>query len=97
MLHIATNNFSPFKAALHDQRKVLVNEDDLAKILKKMYFESKKGETATNVHLFGIKYADEISASRCSPKNIAKRAGIPETYGTEINKGRNLSRFVKVK
>ncbi|WP_143562320.1 hypothetical protein [Shewanella sp. UCD-KL12] len=74
-----------------------MNEIDLAQALKEMYFESKKGETATMVHLFGIKYAKEISECSSSPKNIAKLAGIPETYGTEINKGRNLSRFVKVK
>lgn len=49
------------------------------------------------VHLFGIKYAREISECEHSPKEIAKLAGIPETYGVEINKGRNLSRYVQVK
>ncbi|MCE9780468.1 HTH-like domain-containing protein [Shewanella algae] len=74
-----------------------MNGNDLAQALKEMYFESKKGETATMVHLFGIKYAREISECEHSPKEIAKLAGIPETYGVEINKGRNLSRYVQVK
>ncbi len=74
-----------------------MNENDLSEKLKKMYFDSKKGETATMVHLFGVKYAQEITECECSPKDIAKLAGIPETYGTEINKGRNLARYVVVK
>ncbi|MCA6062686.1 HTH-like domain-containing protein [Thalassolituus marinus] len=74
-----------------------MDEKDLSDKLKEMYFNSKKGETATMVHLFGVKYAKEISECDCSPKEIARLAGIPETYGTEINKGRNLSRYVVVK
>lgn len=74
-----------------------MDENHLARKLEEMYFGSKKGETATMVHLFGVKYAEEITACECSPKEIARLAGIPETYGTEINKGRNLSRYVVVK
>lgn len=74
-----------------------MNENDLGKELKEMYFNSKKGETATMVHLFGVKFAQEITDCEYSPKDIARLAGIPETYGTEINKGRNLARYVKVK
>ncbi|RPA22582.1 HTH-like domain-containing protein [Shewanella frigidimarina] len=65
--------------------------------LKNMYFDSEKGETAVSIHLFGIKYASEIKECGLSPKNLAKLAGIPETYGTEINKGRNLAKFVTIK
>ena len=62
-----------------------------------MYFGSETGETVAMIHLFGIKYADEISASGESMRAIALAAGIPESYGTEIGKGVKLSRFVRLK
>lgn len=71
--------------------------DSLALKLKEMYFNSRDGETATMVHLFGIKYASEISRNKLSPKSIAKKAGIPESYGVEINKGCNLAKYVITK
>ncbi|MCU7845811.1 MAG: hypothetical protein KZQ93_18420 [Candidatus Thiodiazotropha sp. (ex Monitilora ramsayi)] len=69
----------------------------LADKLKEMYFNSDEGETAVSIHLFGIKYAAEIMECGASPKQLAKLAGVPETYGTEINKGRNLAKYVKLK
>lgn len=71
--------------------------DLLAQILKHMYETASEGETATMVHLFGIKYAGEIDASGASPKDIAIMAGISDNYGTEINKGRNLAKYVIAK
>jgi hypothetical protein len=49
------------------------------------------------IHLFGIKYAHEIKDINVSMKAIAKAAGIPESYGTEISKGEKLAEFVRVK
>ena len=69
----------------------------LGKALSDMYFGSETGETVAMIHLFGIKYADEISASGESMRAIALAAGIPESYGTEIGKGVKLSRFVRLK
>lgn len=69
----------------------------LGEKLSQIYFESKDGETAAMVHLFGIKYASEIIESGASMKAIAKAAGIRESYGTEISKGVKLSKFVMVK
>ncbi|AZQ12211.1 hypothetical protein [Shewanella khirikhana] len=74
-----------------------MKSEELAKILKEMYFTSGDGETAVSIHLFGIKYAEQIKECGVSPKQIAKLAGIPETYGTEINKGRNLAKYVAIK
>lgn len=65
--------------------------------LSEMYFGSKDGEMAAMVHLFGIKYAAEIKESGASMKEIAKAAGIGESYGTEISKGVKLAQFVVVK
>jgi len=69
----------------------------LGKALSDMYFGSETGETVAMIHLFGIKYAEEISTSGESMRAIALAAGIPESYGTEIGKGVKLSRFVRLK
>ncbi len=71
--------------------------EELAQKLKDMYFNSPEGESAVSIHLFGIKYADEIISCGVSPTNIAKLAGVPESYGVEINKGRNLAKHVVLK
>ena len=74
-----------------------MNPDELAKRLAHMYDNAREGETATMVHLFGIHYADELRRCRERPSAIAKRAGLGESYGTEINKGMNLARYVTEK
>ncbi len=48
------------------------------------------------IHLFGIKYADEIKESGIAPKEIAKDADINESYGTEISKGMKLKKYVQI-
>ena len=70
---------------------------ELGEILHKMYFDSGEGEAVVMIHLFGVKYADEINALNASGKAIAKAAGIRESYGTEIRKGVNLAKYVQVK
>jgi 5-methylcytosine-specific restriction protein B len=74
--------------------------DELAGILAEMYANADRGETATMVHLFGIRYADEICRNG-GPAAIISRARqlqtesqIPESYQVEINKGVNLARYV---
>ena len=69
----------------------------LAENLREMYLESNKGEAVVMIHLFGIKYAEEIKTAEVSMKAIALAAGINESYGTEIGKGVKLSKFVKIK
>lgn len=71
--------------------------DELGKILHDMYFESNDGEAVAMIHLFGIKYADEINATGVSMKALAKAGGIRESYGTELNKGVKLSKYVTPK
>ncbi len=53
------------------------------------------GEAVAMIHLFEIKYASEILSSGESKKAIAKEAGIPDSYATEISKGVKLSKFVE--
>ncbi len=70
---------------------------ELGGILKDMYFNAPEKETVAMIHLFGIKYANEISLLNSSFKEIAKAAGINESYGTEISKGAKLAKYVVVK
>lgn len=68
--------------------------EEAAAVLSDMYLRAAPNEKVIQIHLFGIKYADAIQ--NMSPSDIAVRANLPKSYGTEINKGRNLARFVRV-
>ncbi|MCC7316397.1 MAG: hypothetical protein IT419_16400 [Planctomycetes bacterium] len=67
---------------------------ELASRLGDMYRTAPKGEMVAMIHLFGIRHADEIRDCGTSPTDLAKAAGIPETYGVEVNKGINLAKYV---
>ena len=69
--------------------------DEASRILAGMYREAADGEKVIAIHLFGIKYADQIR--NMSPKGIAIAAELPESYGTEIRKGINLAKYVEVR
>ena len=69
--------------------------EELAAKLKCVYRKGKENEQAAlRVHLFGIKYADELAG--LSIKEVATQAGIPG-YAAEVNKGRNLAGYVDIK
>lgn len=70
---------------------------ELGCILKQMYNGCKYGEKAVMIHLFGIKYAEQIRNNKISIRDIVKIADIKESYIVEINKDINLSRYVEVK
>lgn len=70
---------------------------ELGTLLHDMYFQSNDGESVAMIHLFGIKYAREITESGVSKKAIAKTAGINASYATEIAKGVKLAKYVTVK
>lgn len=61
------------------------------------YINALEGEKVTMIHLFGIRYADEIERCGASCKDIAIKAGIQESYATEISKGVRLAKYVTVK
>lgn len=60
-----------------------------------MYAKAETKEKAVSIHLFGIKYADQIR--EMSAKEIVVGAGLPESYKTEIRKGINLTKYVEVR
>ncbi len=70
---------------------------ELISTLRQMYHDAPDGETVTMVHLFGVKFAEQIRDSGASVKDITVRAGLPETYLTEIKKAMNLAKYVEVK
>ena len=70
---------------------------ELGKKLNEMYYNAPGGDKVAMIHLFGIKYANEITKSGVSKKDIAKKANIAESYGTEISKGVKLAKYVKEK
>ena len=67
--------------------------EEAAKIPAEMYHGAEPNEKVAMIHLFGIRYAKEIA--HIPATEIAIRAGINKSYGTEVNKGRNLARFVQ--
>lgn len=71
---------------------------ELANELKNMY---EKGiatkEQTTMIHLFGIKYAEEIRKNGYIPREILKYSDMPESYQVEINKGIKLAKYVEIK
>lgn len=69
--------------------------DEAAKELSRMYQRGKASrEQAVSVHLFGIKFARQLDGMPL--RELAARAGIPETYAVEIRKGINLARHVTI-
>lgn len=66
---------------------------ELAEKLNEMY-HSRKGYAVVMIHLFGVKYADEIIRNKYSCKEIIKASKIPESFLTELMKGIKLSEFV---
>ena len=66
----------------------------LGKLLRESYEGAEKKEKVTMIHLFGIKYWEEIKKSNIS--EIIAESGIYSTYKTELGKGVKLARYVKL-
>mgnify|MGYP006431799293 FL=1 len=60
-----------------------------------MYSTAPKGDAVVMIHLFGIKYANEIEENGYSKKDSSKQSGISTAYQTELAKGIKLATFVK--
>ena len=67
----------------------------LADELRRMYNGAPQGEKTTMIHLFGIKYA--LDLTRTSPRSVVEQAGLHNSYVTEVHKGRRLAKYVKLK
>ncbi len=69
--------------------------EEASQILARKYSAAPDGEKVLSIHLFGIKYADEIRDK--SLKDIVDRAGVLKSYTIEIRNGINLAKYVEVK
>lgn len=70
--------------------------DEAARKLADMYRKgAAQKEQVTHIHLFAIMFADEISGM--SLPEILERAGLPDSYKTELRKGINLAKYVRPK
>ena len=74
-----------------------MSEFKLGTILKEMYDNAPSGEKVMHIHLFGIKYANEITINGLNIKEIVKASTLQESYHTEVNKGIKLSKYVMLK
>ena len=66
-----------------------------AGLLRGMYDDAPRGEKVTAIHLFGIKYAQDIES--ISPRELVIRADLHESYHREIRKMIKLAKYVKLK
>ena len=68
---------------------------ELADILSRMYREAPEGEATTMIHLFGVRYANEIRNCGASVAEIVRLSALSHTtYATEVSKGVKLARYV---
>ena len=72
-----------------------MTEDDAIRRLRDMYRNAPYREKAASIHLFGIKYANELS--NLNLKAIAEQATGHESYHSEIHKGIRLAKYVQLR
>lgn len=59
-----------------------------------MYNNPPKGDAVAIIHLFGIKYAEEIKQSNYSKKDLIEQSGISTSYLTKLTKEVKLAKYV---
>ena len=67
---------------------------DLIEELKAICASAPEGDRVVRIHLFGIKSASRLKGVNL--KDLAARAGIRESFETELRKGVRLAEFVNV-
>ena len=71
-----------------------MTQKELANILSDMYDNAPEGEATTMIHLFGIRYADEIRDSGTPVTEIVRLSSLRNSYNVEVSKGIRLARYV---
>lgn len=71
-----------------------MTEMQLGEILSQMYNTAPEGYKVTFIHLFAIKYAEEIISNKLSIKKILEFSTVKPSFATEISKGIKLSKYV---
>lgn len=80
---------------VNDLSSHLFSEQELGDTLRNMYKAGNNNHSqVASIHLFGLKYGQNIRANKLSVKNIVSRAGLSGNYIVEINKGVKLSELI---
>ncbi|SDQ06929.1 HTH-like domain-containing protein [Virgibacillus salinus] len=74
-----------------------MDQNKLGTYLKEMYSNAPEGYQVANIHLFGIKYADDILKNKYKVIDIVRASGLKKSYATEVSKGIKLSKYVVIK
>ncbi len=75
-----------------------VRKEELGLKLRKMYeLGGTRGESVVMIHLFGIRFAEEIKSGGHTPADIIAASEIPASFATELAKGIELTRHVDEK
>lgn len=69
--------------------------DDLARELKSSYEGAERSQKVVQIHLFGIRRAAALR--NVSLPALLERAGMPDSYKTELRKGMRLAEHVEVR
>lgn len=70
-------------------------EKRLGNILSEMYRSAPEGYKVTYIHLFGIKYGEEIRRNNLSVKEILGYSNVKPSFATEVSKGIKLAQYVR--
>lgn len=68
--------------------------NDLVDSLRRTCDSAAKGDRVLTMHLFAIEHADRLRGINL--RELASRAGIGESFGTELRKGVRLADYVKI-
>lgn len=80
---------------VNDLSSHLFSEQELGDTLRNMYKAGNNNHSqVASIHLFGLKYGQNIRANKLSVKIIVSRAGLSDNYIVEINKGVKLSELI---
>ena len=71
-----------------------MNINELAAILRSAYHNAPDKAKVTAVHLFGIRYANELRHMLLS--DLVKKADIHQSYNVEISNGIRLAKYVEL-
>ena len=72
-----------------------MDDIQLAAELRRMYDGAKRNEAACQVHLFGIRYAEELRRCGVPLRQVVEASGISMGYLSELSKGVKLARYVR--
>jgi 5-methylcytosine-specific restriction protein B len=68
---------------------------NLVEELRLALIAAPKGDRVVSIHLFGIRHAKRLRGANL--RELAERAGIGPSFGTELRKGVRLAEFVEIK